>query len=304
LDSPSPNDDVLTRWDLRPQRYLGGRVSQHWLVESRGVPLVLRCSSDADFSDVPYELDILQRLRGLGWQVPEPVRDPHASERQTWCLFTWLAGEPRAVDSPAEGRERGRLLAELHDALASFSDMPQRDGFRRSDEVLRDPALIDALEQHASVFPGEARMMRQYVERGLELFAQSDVSRAELIPIHSDFARWNLLFEGKNLTGILDFEFTHLNYRVADFALAWRGDQDEVIAGYEEVHRLTDVDWQLLLPAYWSWLFLGVKDAVTAMTAGQTPAHSFDWQIRHLTKRSQLLGSRVPHYVDLPVETG
>jgi hypothetical protein len=91
------------------------------------------------------------------------------------------------------------------------------------------------------------------------------------------------------LTGILDFEATHLNYRVADFALSWRGDQDEVIEGYEEVHPLSERDRQLLIPAYWSWLFLGVKTEIEAMTSGKASAHGFDWQIKHLLRRSPLM---------------
>ena len=98
------------------------------------------------------------------------------------------------------------------------------------------------------------------------------------------------------MTGVIDFELTHFNYRVAGFALSWRGDHDEVIEGYEEIHTLSDLDWELLVPVYWSWLFIGVKDEITAMRSGEVQPHPFEWQVRKLLRRSKLLGDRAPQY--------
>ena len=109
-------------------------------------------------------------------------------------------------------------------------------------------------------------------------------------------APWNLLFEGEKLTGIIDFEATHLNYRVADFANSWRGYQEEVIDGYQEIHELSELDWQLLTPVYWSWIFLDVKDEIQAMVSGKVPPHDLEWPIRHLMRREGLLGQRADPY--------
>ncbi|MCL2639967.1 MAG: phosphotransferase, partial [Phycisphaerales bacterium] len=109
---------------------------------------------------------------------------------------------------------------------------------------------------------------------------------------HGDFAPWNILYNDGHLTGLIDFEATHLNYRASDFALAWRGHQDEVIQGYEEVHPLSSFDRQLLIPCYWSWLFLGIKDEINKIKQGSLPPiplPNFHWQIRHLLTRSKLL---------------
>ena len=78
--------------------------------------------------------------------------------------------------------------------------------------------------------------MRWHIDRAQENFERIDLDRAETIVLHSDFAPWNLLFEDERLTGIIDFDGTHLNYRVADFANSWRGYQDEVIDGYHDMH--------------------------------------------------------------------
>ena len=79
-----------------------------------------------------------------------------------------------------------------------------------------------------------------------------------------------------------------------------RETMNEVIAGYEDVRPLNELDWQLLLPVYWSWLFLGVKDHVEAMVAGKVAPYPLKWTLDHLVRRSPLVASRVPHYDGLP----
>jgi aminoglycoside phosphotransferase (APT) family kinase protein len=292
---PKPAAEALERWRVVPIEYLGGRSNQHWLVESQGSRLVLRGYSDEAFEDIEYELEVLSRLRLMAWPVPVLVEQPVQAEGRAWCLFTWLPGLPMA-NSPEERRTRGRLLADLHESTGSFAEMGQRRGFCLSDDMVRDTALVSAVRDYERICPAEGHILRWHLDRAQESFDSIDLPRAETIVLHSDFTQWNLLFEAEKLTGVLDFEATHLNYRVADFALSWRGYQDEVIDGYQEVHKLTDLDWELLIPAYWSWLFHGVKADIKAITSGKVPPHRFEWQIKHLMRRSGLLAQHAPQY--------
>jgi hypothetical protein len=91
-----------------------------------------------------------------------------------------------------------------------------------------------------------------------------------------------LTVQGDHLTGVLDFESTHLNYRVADFALSWRGHLPGVLKGYTDVSPLSQLDRELLLPVFWAWMFIGVKEQILGMLTGQRPFHGFEWQVRHL----------------------
>jgi Ser/Thr protein kinase RdoA (MazF antagonist) len=293
---PLPATEVLQHFAVAPAQYLGGRVNQHWLVDSGASRLVLRGYSRQEaFDDIGYELEVMRRIHALGWPAPQLAADPLTFNSRTWCLFTWLPGappEPGAV----EQRSRGRLLAQLHESLSTLTGMGQRRSFSLSDELVGDPELTDQVRAYERLLPREGHILRWHLEQARERFAALDLTAAPQIVLHSDFTPWNLLFEVGELTGILDFEATHLNYRVADFALAWRGDQDEVLAGYEEVSQLSDLERELIVPAYWSWLFAGVKDAIRAMTAGQVPQHSFEWQIEHLLRRSGIFGQRAPRY--------
>jgi aminoglycoside phosphotransferase (APT) family kinase protein len=279
---------------LTPVRYLGGRLNQHWLVESDGKPFVLRRYAREQIESVEYELEVLRRLGQQGWPVPEPVQEPAELLGRLWCLFTLLPGESRPEHTVDERRARGRLLARLHEATASLVDMGQRRGFRKADELVCDPELLEAIRKYERVRPAAGHVMRWHLGKACEMFDGLVLDGVETIVLHGDFAPWNMLFVGERVSGIIDFEVTHLNYRASDFALSWRGYQDDVVEGYEQVRALNALDWQLLIPCYWSWLFSGVQEEIFSMIRGNAPYHDFDWQVRHLIGRSKI--NRLPGY--------
>ena len=174
--------------------------------------------------------------------------------------------------------------------------MGQRRGFGLSDEVVGDPGLIDSIRKYEQHRPAEGHVMMWHVDQAAQVFDRLDLDEAVTTVLHGDFTPWNLLYEGENLTGVLDFEATHLNYRVADFANSWRGYQDEVIEGYEEVSKLSDLEWELLVPAYLAWMFIGVKESIETALAKNAALPDFKWQIRHLLRREELMGRLAPAY--------
>jgi aminoglycoside phosphotransferase (APT) family kinase protein len=275
-------------WSLTPVRYLGGRRNQHWLVERDGKPFVLRGYARESIESVEYELEVLRRLGQQGWPVPEPVQEATEFLGRLWCLFTLLPGESQPEQSADERRARGRLLARLHEATASLVSMGQRTGFRKANELVSDPRLLEAIRNYERVRPYAGHVMRWHLDKASEMFNGLVLDDAETIVLHGDFAPWNMLFAGGRVSGIIDFEATHLNHRVSDFALSWRGYQDEVVEGYDQVHPLNALDWQLLIPCYWSWLFLGVQEEISSMIRGEVAYHDFGWQVKHLIGRSKI----------------
>jgi aminoglycoside phosphotransferase (APT) family kinase protein len=172
--------------------------------------------------------------------------------------------------------------------------MGQRSGFRTANEVVCDPQLLEAIRKYERVRPAAGHVMRWHLDKAREMFDSLVLDGAETIVLHGDFAPWNVLFADERVSGIIDFEATHLNYRVSDFALSWRGCQDDVVEGYAQERALSALDWQLLVPCYWSWLFLGVQEGISSIIQGNAPAHDFDWQVRHLIARSKI--NRVAAY--------
>ena len=287
---------VQQQWSITPVDYLGGRHKQNWLVEYRHSRLVARRYPSQPFPDIAYELDVLARLDADGWPVSVAVEEPIEVDGRTWCLSKFLPGTSRTANQPEDRRERGHLLAELHEATGRLAGMGQRGGFGLADEVIGDTELVGSIQDYEKLRPYEGHVVRWHIDQAREAFDRLDLGSVETIVLHSDFAPWNLLYEGESLTGILDLDATHLNYRVADFALAWRGYQDEVIEGYEEVHRLSDLDWELLVPVFWAWLLIGVKQEIRTVLAVNGTPPSLEWQVGHLVRRDGVTRRLAPAY--------
>jgi Ser/Thr protein kinase RdoA (MazF antagonist) len=51
-----------------------------------------------------------------------------------------------------------------------------------------------------------------------------------------------MLFRGLHLTGIIDFDSTHVDFRAADVACARRSRHDDVVRGYLEASPLSNAE--------------------------------------------------------------
>jgi Ser/Thr protein kinase RdoA (MazF antagonist) len=301
---PVIDPEVCARWRLTPGPVLADRASGTWGATRDGTELIVKYFDEATFPDWQYPLRVAAALRGLGWPTPEPVEEPLTGPHGTWVLFRRLPGRsvrPGAKDQPAERRARGRLLAELHSAAADTGIDDQRGGFDAPAEVVTDPELERWLRRHEVENPEQGGVLLRCQEATALWFAEHPALDAPRSVIHGDFAPWNLLFDDGRLTGLLDFEATHHTFQVADFALSWRGYQDDVLRGYDEVRALSDLEWHLVEPTYRAWLFLGVKEALAAhYSAPGDPGEplNLEWQFTHATRRSPLIvhktGAQVP----------
>jgi Ser/Thr protein kinase RdoA (MazF antagonist) len=279
-------EEVCARWRLKLGEVLGDKPTGTWAATRDGRAYVLKRFCAVDFPDLPYTLRFAAALRGQGWPASEPAEEPLAGAGETWVLFHRLPGQ--SVWEPGEQRARGRLLAELHFAAAATGITDRRAGFPVLEEVIADPELDRCLRTHEVARPDQGRMLRAGRDQAARRLAEHSAATAPRSVIHGDFAPWNLLFENGRLTGLVDFEATHHTYQVADFALSWRGYQDDVLRGYDEVRPLSEVEWQLIHPVYVAWLFLGVKEVLT----DRSQAPDLTWQIAHLRKHSPLLAEK------------
>jgi aminoglycoside phosphotransferase (APT) family kinase protein len=290
--------DVCSRWRLTPGRVLGDRAIGTWEATRDGEAFVVKRFRSSVFTDWRYPLRVAAALRAQGWPTPQPVEEPLTRPDGAWVLFRRLPGRPVTPadkDKPAEQRARGRLLAEFHAAAAATGITDQRGGFTGPAELLADPQLDHWLRVHELANRDEGRMLRACRDTAMGWFADNPTEDAARSVIHGDFTPWNLLFDNGRLTGVLDFEATHYTFQVADFALSWRGYQDNVLRGYDEVRALSDLEWHLVRPAFWAWLFIGVKDLLAAHYGDTQPVNTplnLGWQIVHLHKHSALLAHK------------
>ena len=296
--------DLRVQWRLSDESYLGGTRSRTWRVRRGASAFAVKWLPVGVRADWRYETEVMAALRAADWPAPVLVEEPVVRDDGIWRLFAWLPGETAPVGdgSDAEGFNRGRLLAEFHATSSSLGAIGRRDGFELPREAVSDPLLDRWLTVHEQRLPEEGRILRTYREAAADLLAEHEPALASAVPsvvpsgvIHGDFTHWNLLFESGGPSGILDFEACHHNHLVADFALAWRGDHDEVLRGYDSVRPLSETEWHLVWPTYWAWLFLGVQEILAghyARPGGAARPARLDWQVRHLLKDSDLLRAR------------
>ena len=284
-----PDSAVLAHFGVSLIAPLGSKYNKHWHAQSRSGACVLRqwgqLINPEGLASVQYEVRLMARLAELGWPVPFSLEKPVELMGHWWSLAPFLPGEPTtAHGSGAEQRKRGRLLAELHRDMARIEGLGQRPGWRRCEEILADPELDTVLSRSEHKYPEEVSILRWHLERARLRIAGLSLSERPGIAVHGDFTPWNLHFAEGQLSGILDFELTHRDHRIGDFALVWRGKYDEVVFGYDEVSPLEPEEWALLTPLWWAGL---IEGACRDLQRG-TPDDG--WTIKKLLERSSLMG--------------
>jgi aminoglycoside phosphotransferase (APT) family kinase protein len=286
-----PPAAVLERLGLaaRPLLALGGLANEQWLVGRGAERAVLRrFDRDRSLASVTYELEVQRLVAARGWPVPDALGDPFEADGFVWCLLAYREGRRPSPRTPAgnlrEQRRRGRLLAELHADLAGLTHLGQRDDWVRHDEVFAlRPSLAELLELRRARIPAaEAALLREHAERTAQELSDLDAGAQPAIVIHGDFTPWNLRFKDGRLSAVLDWELTHLDLRVAEFALAWRGVYAGVLRGYEEIAPLTPVERELVAPIRRAWLLNVARSTLLWTPADERPG--FDWVVGQLMR--------------------
>lgn len=280
-----PEREVAHTFGIQILAFLGGRLNQHWLAESKGRQFVIRRWSPLHAATIDYELRLLNQVAELGWPVAPAIGEPIECQNHFWTLFPFLNGEPPyQKNSPEEQRSRGRLLARFHADLSNLSCFGQRGKWRRCEEILSDQTLDATFSQYEQKYPEEIRVLRWHLDRARTCLEGLDPQSWPSIIVHGDFTPWNLRFQNGQLSGILDFELAHLDHRIADFTLSWRGKYDEVVYGYNEVSPLSPQEWQLLTPLWWAFLLEQAYELL------QEEGNVDKWTLTKLLQRSPLMG--------------
>ena len=225
----------------------GGLMSHTFRVQTSGKDYILQINSETD----PHELENCLRsfsfLSG-GIPVPEPVTDGVETHGDLhYTIVTELSGDTLQPDEELT-RESGRLLAQIHES-----------------RVFEEPGWIDWEDGEPEVvgFPDDSlrRRIQEVLKDWRQFFVSLDagwlvdatdtaLENLDTVPedftpvlVHHDFNPGNILVEDGEITGILDFDYTHSSHSVRDIAKAsnkfWirGGDRETFYSGYSEIRE-------------------------------------------------------------------
>jgi homoserine kinase type II len=172
-------------------------------------------------TDLPFFLNLMDHLVEAGVSCPRPIpaRDGVVLRElagRPCALISFLVGVSPKISRPYHCSELGRVLAELHLASATFQlsrlnnlSVSAWRGLRKNcGSLVNDlrPGFYDQLENEISILEQEWPMA---LPSGI---------------IHGDLFPDNVLFQGKRITGIIDFYFACNNSYIFDLAVclnAW-----------------------------------------------------------------------------------
>jgi len=161
---------------------------------------VLTLFEQLEFSEIPFYLELLESLQHAGIAVPAAIKNQRSE-----CLFT-LAGKPcilvprfngRHVEqsSPAQCQQVGQTLAKIHKATQALTATLAND---------RDLRWMQSMQTPLASYLGHDNNALLTQELA---FYQQEMPQLKLPQgvIHSDLFRDNALFEGEQLSGVIDF---------------------------------------------------------------------------------------------------
>ena len=231
---------ALASWGVTPaavRPLSGGVANEHWRVEPSaglpaavpGGPLVLRRYHARHAPEgTGYEHAVLSFLAERDWPVAAPIATFDGQTVVTtpagrWALFPFLPGEPPPA-SPLTLQRKGALLALLHTDLAEWTAPGQRPSFGRVTDldvyVRRGgfPNFDTLIDWYAGRDPERAHALAAAQRRSEGWMERLRYADFPDTPIYNECLGANVLFEGDEVTAILDFDRTHLDTRTADIS--------------------------------------------------------------------------------------
>jgi homoserine kinase type II len=305
--------DELTPWlsayplgELLELKGIASGISNtNYFVTTTTGRYVLTLFEEHSADELPYFLNLMKHLAERGVPCPHPVM------RSDGVLLDELNGKPAALVTCLRGRdinepsvtqcaELGRVLANMHVAGASFigSNHDSRDVVWREATANKVFDLLSADDQV---------MLTQILQRQADL----DIQSLPQGVIHADLFRDNVLFDGDEIGGVIDFYYACRGAYLYDVAIAvndWcvnaDGSLDEkrvgaLLKAYHAARPFTQAEqsvWPCMLPiaALRFWLSR-LKDKhfpqAGELTHAKDPQHFqkiLQWAIAHQAEISAM----------------
>jgi len=199
-----------------------GVENSNYLIDTSSARFILTLyEKRVDAGDLPFFLALIEHLADKGLPVPRPIHDRAGNVLQMLggrpaCLIEFLKGVSMDEPTPADCHAIGRVLAQLHLAVADFKGTRPNtlslDGWQTLAEQCAGRA-----DEIASGLSGDI---------AVEIAALADLWPADLPSgvIHADLFPDNALFLDHRISGVIDFYFACTDAFAYDLAIthaAW-----------------------------------------------------------------------------------
>lgn len=191
-----------------------GIENTNYFVTTTGGEWVLTLFETLDYHELPYCLNLMDHFAAEGLPTPAPVADErgrfltHFKDRPT-ALVKKLDGHSSEQPNTVQCAAMGEVMAQMHIAGKSYpgfrSNTRGPHWWRRASRRLM-PELAD---EDAELLRGELRYQAR--------FRRLDLPRGV---IHGDLFRDNVLFQGDELSGLIDFYYACNDVLLYDLAVA------------------------------------------------------------------------------------
>lgn len=162
---------------------------------------VLTLFENLDEQELPYFCKLTEHLARQGFKVPAPQKTRVGDsiievKGKKAVLVPCLSGQSKTKPSLEDCKRAGEWLARMHMALESFDE---------SRRLVRDLGWMQAQRDKLQGFmpEGELKELEYYIARYKDY--QSDLVQCPQGTVHGDLFRDNVLFDGGEISGVIDF---------------------------------------------------------------------------------------------------
>lgn len=196
-----------------------GITNTNYFVTTSQNKYVLTLFEHNSLDELPYFIDLMSHLAAHGIPCPKPIADKagnslHTLNGKPAVLISCLKGQDVTQPNVAQCAAVGRVLAQMHVASLSFDLQPNHHNSHNSrgaDWRIKTAALV---MPHLS--PAEQTLLSDT----LAFQATFDLSALPSGVIHADLFRDNVLFDGDEIGGLIDFYYACHDVLAYDLAIA------------------------------------------------------------------------------------
>ncbi len=169
--------------------------------------------------DLPYFIDLMSHLASHGIPCPKPIADKagaslHMLNGKPAALISCLSGSDIEAPNTLQCAAVGTVLAKMHIAGQTFeAKFSHHDSHNQRGMDWR-------VKTAAQVMPHLSEADQQLLEQTLAFQAKLDTTKLPMGVIHADLFRDNVLFDGNEIGGLIDFYYACHDVLAYDLAIA------------------------------------------------------------------------------------